>query len=281
MIAHPFRYRCPDSVAEAVQLLAEPGAVAMAGGTWLLPQMGRAERHPSVVVDLRRLDLSAIAEEGDALVLGACTTYEQLKVHPAVRDRAPVLRTMARGITGGQGITGQATIGGAACYANPSSDVPGCLVALGARMRLASLAGEREVAVRDFFTGPFRTARRPDEMLVAIVLDAPGGRAFAGCHKLKLSGGSWPIATAACCVARRDGRLHARLAIGAAGPVPAVAEAVLPTEHAGALLPLIAAALAGLTEGWGDELAAAEYRLAVAPEVARRAVVAAQETLHA
>ncbi len=253
----------------------------MAGGTWLVPHMSRAERRPELVVDLRRLALREVVEEGDALVLGACVSYEQLKVDRMVRQRAPVLRAMAGGITGGQGITAQGTLGGSACYGNPSSDVPGCLLALGARLRLASTAGTRDVAARDFFEAPFRTARRADEILVAVVVDA-AGHAHAGYHKLKLSGSSWPIVTAACCISQRaGGGLHARLAIGAAGPVPVMAEATLSSTVAAFPHTLVEAAVARLTEGWSDELADAEYRLAVAPTVAERAATAAWEALDA
>ena len=284
MIAHPFRYCCPTTLAEAVRVMADhgTGAAVLAGGTWLVPQMSRAERRPDVVVDLRRLGLTGIAHEGDRLVLGASTNYEQLKSNEIIRQRAPVLRIMAEGITGGQGVTAQGTIGGAACFGNPSSDVPGTLMALGARMRLASVAGTRDVTAQDFFTGPFQTARRPDEVLVAIVVEAAAEGAYAGYHKLKLSGSSWPVVTAACCVQKRDGSLHARLSIGAAGPVPVAAEAILPPAAGTAtLLSLADAAVANLSQGWSDELADAEYRLAVAPTVARRAVAALRESMDA
>ncbi len=282
MIAHPFRYHAPATLEEATRLLAGLGdaAAAMAGGTWLLPDMGRAERRPSDVVDLRRLGLGTVHAEGDTLLLGACTTYEQLKVDTLVGQALPLLRTMAGGITGGRGITGQGTVGGAACYGNPAADIPACLVALGARMRLRSAAGERDVPAEAFFTGPFRTARRPDELLVAIVVDRAAGRVAAGYHKLKLSGSSWPIVTAACCVTADGEGLRVRVAIGAASGVPALGCADCRADDPGGLQHAASRAVAALGDGWTDELADADYRLAVAPEVARRAVAAAQAVLH-
>ena len=282
MIAHPFAYICPASVAEATQALADAGggAAALAGGTWLVPHMSRAERRPSVVVDLRRLGLRGVWEQDGAIILGACTTYDDLKTSVLVRDALPVLAIMAHGITGGRGITGQGTIGGSACYASPASDIPGCLVALDARLRLTNGEGVRDVAAAAFFTGPFQTARRADEVLSAIVVDRPDGPVYAGYHKLKLSGGSWPIVTAACCLTRRAGGVHATIAIGAAGPVPAVARAWLPSADPALLVRLSAAAAGALVAGWDDELADAAYRLAVAPEVGRLAVAEALKALH-
>lgn len=281
MIAHPFAYRAPATQADVAELLAELGeqAAPMAGGTWLVPHMSRAERRPTVVIDLRRLGLSTIATEGTAIALGACTTYEQLKQDPLVREHLPLLRTMAQGITGGRSITGQGTIGGAACYANPASDVPACLLALGARMRLVGRRGSREVDAGAFFTGPFRTARRADEFLSAILVDRPIGKVHAGYHKLKLSGSSWPIVTAACCVVRHDDALHVRVAIGAAAAVPALATATIHVSQAIPLEDVAAEAVMALAEAWSDELADAEYRLAVAPEVARRAAAAARDAM--
>ncbi len=282
MIAHPFAYACPETVAEAARMLAEAngGATAMAGGTWLVPHMSRAGQRPALVLDLRRLGLGGERVEDDTIVLGACTTYDQLKASTLVRDALPLLGIMARGITGGRGITGQGTIGGAACYATPASDIPGCLVALAARLRLVSRDGMREVPAAAFFTGPFQTACRPNEILSAIVFDRPTGKTWAGYHKLKLSGGSWPIVTAACCMEQGALGLHPRVVIGAAGPIPVVAAALLPATGQASLWRLPETAAEGLTEGWTDELADADYRLVVAPEMARRAVAAAVEAMN-
>lgn len=283
MIAHPFSYACPASAAEAAQLLAAAGGggAVLAGGTWLVPHMSRAEKRPSIVVDLRLLGLSGAWEEDGAVVLGPCITYDGLRASALVRNALPLLAIMAEGVSGGRGITGQGTIGGSACYATPASDIPGCLVALGARLRLTSREGAREVPAASFFTGPFRTVRQAGEFLSAIVFDRPSGATVAGYHKLKLSGSSWPIVTAACCLERHgDGSMHATVAIGAAGPVPVAATALLPSNDPAPLWRLAEAATGMLTEGWSDELADAGYRLEVAPEVVRRAVEAGLEALH-
>ena len=282
MIAHPFDYRRPADAAEAAQLLAAgSGAAVLAGGTWLVPRMSRAETRPATVVDLRRLCLSGAWEEDGTIVLGPYTSYDGLWASALVREALPLLAIMAAGVSGGRAITGQGTIGGSACYATPASDIPGCLVALGARLRLVSCEGVREVPAASFFTGPFETVRRDREFLSAIIVDRPAGVVHSGYHKLKFAGGSWPIVTAACCLERRiGGGLHATVVIGAAGPIPVAATSSLPSFDPAPLWRLADAAAGALTEGWSDELADAGYRLAVAPEVARRAVAAALEASH-
>ena len=284
MIAHPFAYCCPVTTQEAAQALADSAgnAAIMAGGTWLVPHMSRAERRPGLVVDLRRLGLDEIRQADDSITLGSCVTYDQLKSSPIVQDALPVLTIMAHGITGGTGITSQGTIGGAACYGSPSSDIPGCLLALEAQLRLRGCGGTRDVPASDFFTGPFQTARHNDELLTAIMFDRPQGRARAGYSKLKLSGSSWPIVTASCCVDDRGpAGLQASVAIGAAGLVPAAASARFASADVTAFHALGQRAVAALGPGWSDELADAAYRVEVAPEVARRAVAAALASLHA
>ncbi len=283
MIAHPFHYCCPATMHEATQAVAEGAddAAILAGGTWLVPHMSRAERRPRLVVDLRRLGLDGIRLDGGQVVLGACTTYDQLKSLALVQDALPVLAIMAHGITGGAGITGQGTIGGAACYGSPSSDVPACLLALRARLRLTCSDGVRDVPAAEFFTGPFQTARRSGEILSAILFERPQGRARAGYHKLKLSGSSWPIVTASCCLDDcGSAGVHAHVAIGAAGVVPSAASVHLAAADPAALHALGQGAVAAIGQGWADELADAGYRLDVAPEIARRAVAAALRALH-
>ena len=131
---------------------------------------------------------------------------------------------MSEQITGGISIVGQGTIGGSACYANPSSDVPACLLALRARLQLRSIAGTREIDAAEFYRGAFATARRADEILTAIVFPKMSATATCGYQKLKFSMGSWPIVTAAV-VAEADtaGRLF-RVSLGAASATPILTE---------------------------------------------------------
>jgi aerobic carbon-monoxide dehydrogenase medium subunit len=189
---------------------------------------------------------------------------------PIVLTHLPLLVSMASGITGGISITGQGTLGGAACYGNPSSDVPASLVALSARLRLLSTAGTRNVDASDFFQGKFATARRPDEMLVGIVFPKMNLSTRWGYYKLKFSTGSWPIVTAAVVVVGE----RARIALGAATAVPVLSEADLPPNALDGELKELAKSCARVSadQEVADELAGPGYRRQVAHSIVLRAL---------
>lgn len=260
MITRNFAYHAPADLGGVTAALAGGDAVIVGGGTMVVPDMTHGRTTPGVVVDLSRAGLSGLfPAAGGEVVVGATTTYTQLL---RGGDLAPLLRRVAGGVTGGPQIRNKGTVGGSACYANPSSEVPAALVALGARMRLASARGVREVAAADFFTGAFTTDRRPDEVLAAVVLPSPDGPAF-GYHKLKFSESSWPIATAAC--VRGPGGWRVALGGVAATPLLVTLESADP-RHVRAEVARV------LTEPWSDVLADGDYRRRVAPVVALRAI---------
>ncbi len=267
MIRNRFRHERPTEVGQAVDLLAAYGPTArvLGGGTLLVPEMVAGEASPECVVDVRRLAVPPVRLEGADVVLGATATYSDVLVDPVVARHAVLLATMAAGVTGGVQLLNTATLLGSASQAAPGSDVPGCLVALDARMRLVSTEGVREVAAVDFFVDAFRTALRPDELLLEVVVPGTEGRA-SGYVKLKHSASSWPITTAACVVGADGTRV--RLAVGAAGPVPVVVD--LAADTAADVVEDVVAAL--LPHGWDDVLADGEYRRSVAPVAARRAL---------
>ena len=155
MIRHHFEYLAPASVAEATEMIASADGDTdiIGGGTWVVVEMNQGIRRPKRVVDLRRAGLGGIWVGGGQTVLGATASYSAL-----LASNAPdVLKTMARGVTGGVQLRNRASLGGSACYANPGSDVPGLLVGLGARLLLESARGKREVAAADFFLDAFRS----------------------------------------------------------------------------------------------------------------------------
>lgn len=272
MIRHRFEYRAPREIEEAVQILARAGddCAVLGGGTWLVPNMTFATHQPKIVLDPKHLELASIVEFDDEILVGARTSYANALRSPIVSAHLPLLASMASGITGGISITGQGTMGGSACYGNPSSEVPACLVALRARLRLRSIRGTRDVAASDFFLGSFTTARRPDEMLVGIVFPKMSSEARWGYYKLKFSTGSWPIVTAAAIV---EGG-HVRVALGAATAVPILSEAKLPIHASdGELKDFARSGFAvSADDELSDELAGPGYRRRVAHSIVLRAL---------
>jgi carbon-monoxide dehydrogenase medium subunit len=138
VIRHRFEYRAPREIDEALHILAGSGddCAVLGSGTWLIPNMTFAAHQPKVVLDLKHLDLSSIAEIDNEVLVGARATYAAALRSLSISAHLPILASMASGITGGISIAGQGTIGGSACYGNSSSDVPACLVALRARLQL-------------------------------------------------------------------------------------------------------------------------------------------------
>ena len=196
MIRRRFDYHAPDSLHEAIALVSARDARCLAGGTWIVPLMTSGEIAPASIVDLRSAGLQYVRADGEAIVIGATATYSDLAGSELVRDRLSLLANVASSITGGAQIRNQATLGGSACYAFPSSEAPAAIVALGARMRLASSGSTREVGAREFFAGAFTTAVAEDELLHEIAIAVSPGMRF-GYYKLKLCQSSWPVATAA------------------------------------------------------------------------------------
>jgi len=274
MLDPHFQYVEPQSLEEAVDLLGRFGgeAVVLGGGTMMVPEMTSDARRPRVAIGIRRLDLSTISQENDEVIIGAGVSYTALIASELIARQVPLLHDMARQITGGVQIRNQGTLIGSAAFANPTSDAPTCLVALGARIRLAGPQGQRSVPAAEFFLGAFETARRPDEMLTAVSVpitkDQP---VWAAYRKLKHAEGSWPIVTAACLI---TGRRHARVAMGAATRRPIVASGEVDGGGPETFVRLLTEQM---QECWEDPLADGAYRRFAAPTLVARTIAAAME----
>ena len=161
----------PTRLEAAYALMADatPAWRPLAGGTDLMVQMtGEIGEPPERVLDIWGLDeLRGIAVERDALVIGALTTYTELRQSPLVAEFVPALVDAAATIGAAQ-IQNRGTVGGNVANASPAGDTLPVLLALGAEIVLGSTAGERTVAADDFWTGYRATARRPDELVVRI-----------------------------------------------------------------------------------------------------------------
>ena len=162
----------PTRLEAAYALLADaegPAWRPLAGGTDLMVQVtGELGEPPERILDIWRLDeLRGIAVEGDALVIGALSTYTEIRNSPIVAEFVPALGEAAATIGAAQ-IQNRGTIGGNAVNASPAGDTLPVLLAMGATFVLGSVAGEREVTADDFWPAYRTTARRDDELLLRI-----------------------------------------------------------------------------------------------------------------
>jgi CO/xanthine dehydrogenase FAD-binding subunit len=280
MIPATFSYHAPTDVAGAVGLLADvsQSACLLAGGTWVVPELGRGDRRALQVIDLRHAGLRRLATADDgALEVGAMCTYADLVRSPLVRSHCRLLADMASQVTGGPQLRNQGTVGGSLAAARAGFDVPTTLVALDAVVQIAGQEGVRWLCARELLRGDRRTGLGPSEVLVAMRIPRRDDASYGYC-KLKLSASSWPIVTAAAVVAPAgDHPASARVAIGGVAETPVVVELsaaeVTGPAVAGRLRERIAAE--SVAAPFADALAPARYRSAVAPTAASRALAAA------
>src|SRR5579871_3713467 len=168
--AAPFEYRRPESLEEALEILAGSGdeAKPIAGGQSLVPLMAMRLARPAVLVDLDRIDrLKGLRRSGTELRIGAMTTEADVERS----NHVPAFIRQAVSHIGHFQIRNRGTVGGSLVHADPAAEWPALATATDSRLVLESKArGRREVAAADFFLGPLMTALEPDEVLVEVVI---------------------------------------------------------------------------------------------------------------
>ncbi|CAK7255128.1 MULTISPECIES: xanthine dehydrogenase family protein subunit M [unclassified Shinella] len=199
MIPGPFQFHRPQSVADAVKLLSSLGDEArpLAGGHSLVPMMKLRLATPEHLVDLHGIGaLKGIRREGDTLVIGAMTTQHELVASPEIAALVPIVKETSLQIADPQ-VRYRGTLGGNVANGDPGNDMPGLMMALGARYRLEGPDGARDVDAVDFYQGAYFTALEPGELLTEITIPVPPtGHGYAY-EKLKRKIGDYATAAAA------------------------------------------------------------------------------------
>ena len=167
----------PTSLPEALaRLAANPALRPVAGGTDLMVEAAADPAGRRPLLDLSALDeLRVISVEQGELVLGALTTWEELRQSAIVSGALPVLAEVAVTM-GAVAIRNRATIGGNCMTASPAGDLLPVLLATDARLEIAGPGGARMVPADAFWTGYRQTAVRPGELLAAIRIPMVPGR---------------------------------------------------------------------------------------------------------
>ncbi len=169
----PFRYVAAKTVVQALELKAQYGDDArfLAGGQSLVPAMNFRLVQPEVLIDLNPLtELSGISRtDPDHLVIGALTRYRKLEQAGLCKDHLPLVAEALPHIAHPQ-IRNRGTMGGNLSHADPASEMPAIVVALGGRLHARSVKSERWIAASDFFTGALSTSLASDEVLAAVEL---------------------------------------------------------------------------------------------------------------
>jgi carbon-monoxide dehydrogenase medium subunit/6-hydroxypseudooxynicotine dehydrogenase subunit alpha len=166
----PFDYEAPESLDEALALLAERGAdgKVLAGGQSLVPLLNFRLARPEVLVDVNGLqELSYLRREEGSLRIGALTRHAALERSRLAADHWPLL-TEAMGWVAHPQIRNRGTVGGSCAHADPAAELPVVMTALDARFRVRSTRGERVLSAGEMFVGQLEPGIEPDELLVEI-----------------------------------------------------------------------------------------------------------------
>ena len=222
---HRFEYHAPTSTAEAIGLMERYGdsARVIAGGTDLLTALKERWERPAYVIGIGAIPgLASITyEEGIGLTIGAAATVRAVETSAVVRAKYPVLAYAASTLASIQ-IRNLATVAGNICRASPSADMPPALLVLDAAVVLAGPAGERSVPLAEFFTGPGRTVRQPNELLTEIRVPPPQPHSSAAYIKHSPRRAmDLAVVGVAAAVTRQDGLCcNVRIALGAVAATP-------------------------------------------------------------
>jgi carbon-monoxide dehydrogenase medium subunit len=213
-----FEYACPATLAEAVALLAsrDGDAKALAGGQSLVPMMAFRVASPSLLVDLRKLDLRRIEIAGDGVCLGAMVRWRDI-LDDARLDAAHPLLKAAIGHVAHYQIRNRGTVGGSIAHADPAAEMPGITVTCEAEIAVVGAAGARVIPARDFFIAPLVTALAADEIIAEIRLPAWPAKRRWGFQEFSRRRGDFAMAAAAVFYDVDDAGLARNAHIGAIG----------------------------------------------------------------
>lgn len=179
----PFDYLRADSLDESLAALAEHGAEAriIAGGQSLLPMLNMRLAKPAQLIDI--MGVAALAEvrrEGETIIVPAGVRQAALLQRPGLASEQPLLAAALPWL-GHYQTRARGTVCGSAAHADPSAEIPLCLVALDGEIRLRSRRKRRVLKAADFFAGMMVTQKADDELIEAVAFPVarPGtGYAF-------------------------------------------------------------------------------------------------------
>jgi carbon-monoxide dehydrogenase medium subunit len=223
----PFKYIAPRSREEALAVKAEHGEEAwfLAGGQSLVPALNFRLAQPAILIDLNPVpDLGGIRRHGDRLRIGALTRHAAVEHDALVERHQPLIHEAMPFIAHPQ-IRNRGTLGGNLSHADPASEMPAIVLALGGRLCAQKAGGERWIDAGEFFVGALTTALEVDEMLVEIELpDPPPGAGTCFMEVSRRRGDFAMMGVAAIVAVGADGTCTAaRLAYCGAGDGPVMA----------------------------------------------------------
>lgn len=270
-----FRYERPQTVAEALELLAEHGEDArpLAGGQSLVPMLNLRLAAPAVVVDLNSLPgLDRLEAADGTLFVGALTRQRTLELSPqaaavgALADSLPFVGHVATRNRG--------TVGGSIAHADPAAELPLALLALDGSVTVDGPGGHREISAGELFAGFLTTTLQPGELVTEVRFPLPRRGEASALLEVAQRHGDFPLAAVA--VSLRldaDGRIAAtRIAVGAVADRPLLLSGAAEALAAGASAEVTGHIAAGEVDPTGSLHAPADYQRNLVSVLVARAV---------
>jgi len=230
MKAAIFDYAVPKTVSEASALLGSTGAAtaAIAGGQSLVPMLNLRVAVPDLLVDIGRLqELKEVAATASNIRIGALTTHAAIEDGKLPEAFGGLMQKVARKISY-RAVRNHGTIGGSVALADPASDWTGCLMALGAQVRISGLKGTRSQPISEFILGQYSTSLAADEIIVGFDVPRPDVALRWGFFKVVRKSGAFADSIAFAVAQGRGGPASVVLAAAADRPclLPKVAERI-------------------------------------------------------
>lgn len=262
IVLRAFAYQTPNDVNEAANAVSgSDNAKFIAGGQSLLGAMKLGLAAPDALIDLGRIQiLRCIEVEAERVTLGAMATHAQVAASEAVRSAIPALAELAEHI-GDRQVRHRGTLGGSLANNDPAACYPAAVLGLGATIR----TDRRSIPADDFFKGLYETALVEGEIITAVDFPIPRRAAW---QKFKQPASRFALVG----VFVSDGPQGIRVAVTGAGPCVFRARAIeqaLAKSWSSEAAAAVKVSAVGLN---GDMHGSAEYRAALIPVLAARAV---------
>ena len=189
-----FEYAAPATLAEAIALLAQGNAKALAGGQSLIPTLAFRLAAPALLVDLGRIQgLGEIKITSHAIHVGSRVRWRDIERDARLKSAHPLLVAAIAQVAHYQ-IRNRGTVGGSLAHADPAAEMPGIAVTCDAEISVSGSKGKRRVPAGEFFTGPLSTVLADDELITEVRLPAwPASRCW-GFEELARRRGDFAIA---------------------------------------------------------------------------------------
>src|SRR5271166_4340547 len=203
----PVEYEAPETVPEAMELLAEhlDEASVLAGGQSLIPLLALRLAHPAALIDINGIaELSGVSAADGWVAIGTMTREYAAEESGTIADAVPLLAA-ALPLIGHEAIRSRGTIGGSLAHADPAAELPAVARALDAEFVVRSQSGERVIPAAEWFQGYLATARRCDEILVEVRFRAAGPGTGASFQEVARRHGDFAMVGVAASLTLADG----------------------------------------------------------------------------